>query len=66
MENSHALITNDAVVLGLLMALLAFVFKTSSSDNPRLKKFYSIVPMLLLCYFLPSLLTLFGIVDPEQ
>ena len=22
--------------------------------------------MLLLCYFLPSLLTLFGIVDPEQ
>ena len=66
MENSHALITNDAVVLGLLMALLAFVFKTSSSDNPRLKKFYSIVPMLLLCYFLPSLLNTFGIVDGEH
>ncbi|MCP4048656.1 MAG: DUF819 family protein [Gammaproteobacteria bacterium] len=66
MEESHALITNDAVVLGLLMALLAFVFKTSSSDHPSLKKFYSIIPMLLLCYFLPSLLNTFGIVDGEH
>jgi len=66
MEESHALITNDAVVLGLLMALLAFVFRTSSSDNPSLKKFYGIVPMLLLCYFLPSLLNTFNIVDGEH
>jgi uncharacterized membrane protein len=66
MEQSHALITNDAVVLGLLMALLAFVFKTSSSDHPGLKKFYGIVPMLLLCYFLPSLLNTFNIVDGEH
>jgi len=66
MEESHALITNDAVVLGLLMALLAFVFKTSSSDHPSLKKFYSIIPMLLLCYFLPSLLNTFNIVDGEH
>ena len=48
------------------MALLAFVFKTSSSDHPGLKKFYSIIPMLLLCYFLPSLLNTFGIVDGEH
>ena len=66
MEESHALITNDAVVLGLLMALLAFVFQTSSSDHPGLKKFYGIVPMLLLCYFLPSLLNTFNIVDGEH
>jgi uncharacterized membrane protein len=66
MEESHALITNDAVVLGLLLALLAFVFRTSSSANPRLKKFYGIVPMLLLCYFLPSLLNTFNIVDGEH
>jgi uncharacterized membrane protein len=66
MEESHALITNDAVVLGLLMALLAIVFKTSSSDRPGLKKFYGIVPMLLLCYFLPSLLNTFNIVDGEH
>lgn len=66
MEESHALITNDAVVLGLLMALLAFVFRTSSSNQPALKKFYSIIPMLLLCYFLPSLLNTFNIVDGEH
>lgn len=66
MEESHALITNDAVVLGLLLAILALVFKTSNSDNPSLQKFYRIVPMLLLCYFLPSLLNTFGIVDGEH
>ena len=66
MEQSHALITNDAVIFGLLLAILAFVFKTSSSEHPGLKKFYSVVPMLLLCYFLPSLLNTFGIVDGEN
>lgn len=48
------------------MAILAFVFRTSHSSHPRLKKFYSIVPMILLCYFLPSLLNTFGIVDGEH
>jgi uncharacterized membrane protein len=66
MENTHALISNDAVVFGLLLAILAFVFKTSSSDHPGLKKFYSFVPMLLLCYFIPSLLNTFNIVDGEH
>ncbi|RBP51708.1 DUF819 domain-containing protein [Arenicella xantha] len=66
METSNALITNDAVVFGLLMAILAFVFWTSNSANSKLTKFYSIVPMLLLCYFLPSLLYTFGIVDGEH
>ncbi len=60
------MITNDAVILGLLLAILAIVFKTSSSDHPVLKKFYSIIPMLLLCYFLPSLLTTFNLVDGEN
>lgn len=66
MEDQHALFTNDAVILGLLMIILAVIFWTSSSSNPRLKKFYAIVPMLLLCYFVPSLLTTFNIVDGEN
>ena len=48
--------TNDAIVFGLLMLLLAAVFLTSSSDNPKWKKFYTYVPALLLCYFLPAFL----------
>lgn len=66
MEDSTALFTNDAVVLGLLMLILAGVFWTSNNGGPAFKKFYSIVPMLLLCYFLPSLLTTFNIVDGEH
>ncbi|MDC9515085.1 DUF819 family protein [Pseudoalteromonas sp. CST5] len=64
MADTHTtLITNDAVVLGLLAVILGFIFKTSSSENPKLKAFYKYVPALLLCYFLPSLLNTFGIVD---
>ena len=60
------LIKNDAVLLGVLMIILAMIFYTSSSKNPRWQKFYKYIPMLLLCYFIPSLLTTFGLVDPEQ
>lgn len=48
--------TNDAILLGILLAVLAAVFYTSHLDSPRWKKFYSVVPALLLCYFLPALL----------
>ncbi len=48
--------TNDAVVLGILIAVLAFVFVTSESENRQWKRLYSVVPPLLLCYFLPALL----------
>ena len=44
--------TNDAVVLGILMAILAFVFISSKSQHPFWKKFYTYVPTLLLCYFI--------------
>lgn len=60
------LITNDAVVLGLLMVILAFVFKTASSEKPFWRKFYTYVPSLLLCYFIPSILNSTGIISGEQ
>ncbi len=60
------LITNDAVNLGILMMILAGVFITAHSDRAFWKKFYSIVPSLLMCYFLPSVLTTLGIWDPDQ
>lgn len=60
------LITNDAVIFGLLMLFLAGVFVTSKSEKPFWKKFYTYVPALLLCYFIPSLLNTFGIVDAES
>ncbi len=59
------LITNDAVVFGLLMAILAAIFITSHSDKPGWKKFYRFVPSLLLCYFVPSIFTTLGVISPD-
>jgi len=59
----NALITNDATVLGLLIATLAIVFHCSSL--PRFKGFFKIIPSLLLCYFLPAAYNSLGIVDGE-
>jgi uncharacterized membrane protein len=64
---SHtALITNDAIVFGLLMAILMIIFKTSSSDRPGFVKFYKYVPALLLCYFIPSIFNSMGIINGEE
>lgn len=65
MQQSTALITNDAVVLGLLALILGLVFHTSHSNNRFFKSFYKYVPALLLCYFIPSLFNSFGIIDGE-
>lgn len=48
--------TNDAVVLGILICTLAAIFYTSHSEAPFWKKFYTYVPALLLCYFIPALM----------
>lgn len=64
-ETATALITNDAVVLGLLFLVLGFVFYTASSKNPFFLKFYSVVPSLLLCYFIPALFNTFGLINGE-
>ncbi|MBC8216759.1 MAG: DUF819 family protein [Candidatus Marinimicrobia bacterium] len=60
------LITNDAVVLGILMSILIFVFRTAKSPHPFWKKFYKVVPTLLLCYFIPSILNSAGIISGEN
>jgi len=61
------LITNDAIVLGILIAVLALVFYTAQLDHPFWKKFYSYVPTLVLCYFIPALLNWpLGIISGEE
>jgi len=60
-----ALISNDIIVFGLIAATLGGIFWTSGSSNPLLKKFYSFVPALLLCYFIPGVYNTFGLIDGE-
>ncbi|PMD95660.1 hypothetical protein BWI97_14825 [Siphonobacter sp. BAB-5405] len=57
------MISNYAVVLGILCAVLGLVFYTSTF--PSLKKFYELVPPVLLCYFIPGLLTTAGVFAPQ-
>ena len=56
-------IANDAVVLGLLAVTLAGIFYAASL--PQFKKFFTFVPSLLLCYFIPAAFNSLGIVDGE-
>ncbi len=59
--------TNDAIVFGLLMAILAGVMYTSNSAHPFWKKFYRYCPALILCYFVPAIFHWpLGWIDPEQ
>lgn len=62
----QAVITNDAVVFGILITTLAFVFGTSASQHPFFVRFYRIVPSVLLCYLIPGLLNTFGIIDGDH
>lgn len=63
----EAFFTNDAIVFGLLMAILGGVFYTSNLDSAFWKKFYQFVPALLVCYFVPALLNWpLGLVDPNE
>lgn len=66
MSSVTPLFTNDATVLGILIAVLAGIFYTSSLDISGWKKFYTYVPSLLLCYFIPALLNWpLGIIAPH-
>lgn len=60
------LITNDAIAFGLLMITLAVIFATANSTQPFWKKFYIFIPSLLLCYFIPSIYSTLGLIDPNS
>ena len=57
--------TDDTMVLGLLAAIIGFVFYTSAKQTGFWSKFYKIVPSLLMVYFLPALLNTFNIISPN-
>lgn len=61
----YPLFTNDTIVFGLLMLMLALVFYTSSKKTGFWSKFYKIIPALLMCYMLPAVLNSLGLISPE-
>ena len=61
----EVLITDDAVVLGVLMLSLGIVFYTESLKQGFWPKFYKIVPGLFMAYLIPAILTTAGVISPE-
>jgi uncharacterized membrane protein len=65
--DSSPLFTNDAIVLGILIVVLAAIFYTSDLKTKGWKKFYTYLPPLLVCYFVPALLNWpLGIISGEE
>lgn len=58
------MISDDRIILGLLGLLLAFVFLTR--DRPGWQRFYVFVPIILVCYLVPSLMVTTGFVDTSE
>lgn len=60
-----AFFKNDAIIFGLLMLVLGLIFYTSQLENKYWKTFYTYVPALLLCYFVPAILNSTGVISTE-
>ncbi len=59
-NNDIPYFANDTIIFGVLCMVLAVIFYTSSHKG--FSKFYKIIPALLLCYFVPSILSSLGII----
>lgn len=60
------LITNDAVVVAILFALLYLIFSAAKSPNKIIQGFFKIFPPILLCYFLPGVFNTLGWISGQQ
>lgn len=57
------MITADPVIFGLIASLLGLIFYTSKLPHPFWQKLYRYIPVMVMCYFLPSLFNVFDLVD---
>ncbi len=63
--NQFVLFKNDAIVFGLLMLALGFVFYTESIKQGFWPKFYKYIPGLLMCYMIPAIFNSLGLISAE-
>ncbi|RSK39212.1 DUF819 family protein [Mangrovimonas spongiae] len=64
MEN-QPIFTNDAIVFGLLMLALGFVFYTESKKTGFWPVFYKYIPGLLMCYLIPAIFNSSGLISAD-
>ncbi|MCW8980192.1 MULTISPECIES: DUF819 family protein [Altibacter] len=64
-KDTTPLFTSDTIVFGILMIALGIIFYTSHKEKGFWNTFYKVVPALFMAYFIPALLTTFGVIAPE-
>jgi uncharacterized membrane protein len=64
MSPNSPLITNDAIVLGILLGSLALIFYSTKIE--AFEKIYKIIPPILLCFFIPGLFSSFNVISADQ
>ena len=60
------LFTNDAVVLGVLMLSIGFIFYSSTLKNGFWSQFYKVIPAVLMCYLIPAIFNSLGIISDSS
>lgn len=63
--NQYVMFKNDAIVFGLLMLALGFVFYTESKNQGFWPKFYKYIPGLLMCYMIPAVFNSLGLISAD-
>lgn len=63
--NQFVLFKDDAIVFGLLMLALGFVFYTDSIKKGFWPKFYKYIPGLLMCYMIPAIFNSIGLISAD-
>jgi len=64
--DNQPLFTNDAIVFGLLMLALGFVFYTESKKTGFWSKFYKYIPAILMCYLIPAIFNSLGLISDQM
>ncbi|WP_336987048.1 DUF819 domain-containing protein [Altererythrobacter aquiaggeris] len=59
------MISNDIVIFGILAAILALLFFLRQKGGVW-DRVFTFIPIILLCYLLPSLLVSFGLIDTSE
>ncbi len=63
--DNQPIFTNDAIVFGLLMLSLGFVFYTESKKTGFWSVFYKYIPGLLMCYMIPAVFNSLGWISAD-
>lgn len=59
------MLTSLPLAFGLLMGTVGLIFYTAGLTHPFWKRFYAIMPAIVLCCFIPATLNTFGVFAPD-